>query len=843
MTLLSLSHPQEFLSSLTFSRRIFTMNSWARSFVRVCSYVAVIILIGCIAALLMSGVMRLIWAGILLSLMLGDYLLHFRSAHYSVPQLLNGRVPHNNVGLCLRRPILRQMVAVMEHIEAEGGSLELLLMAALLDRGVFAETFRRLEISFVDFRQALEKEIAVSSTVAPSLSSAVLIEMLKRMSAYAALQAAQQDKKYIDLENIFSALAHTPLPPIRKIFDLFSITPDDLDGAIAFSAYATRRHVPLTLGGFAQGGKPVHTHRVNRTHTSRPTPVLDLFSRDITDEARAGEGGFLIGHHDVYDQLVTILTKPVHGNALLVGADGVGKKSVVFHLAYNIISDAVPGALFDRRLVELSLPDLLSGASGDVLSERLARVVNEITHAGNIILYIPHIHLLAKTVQESEGTSLADQLLPLMKEGVFPVIGSTYPKEFALYVESNSLFSGMFETIRVEEISSADACTLLSYDALVLEKKYHVTVYYTAIQRAVALAAKYLHAKPLPSSAEDLLQEAMMKATQQGEKAVRGTDVEAVVEQKVHVPMHRTSRQEADELLHLEDTIHQSFIDQDEAVGAVAQALRAYRSGLARTGGPIATFLFAGPTGVGKTELSKLLAIIHFGGEKFMVRFDMSEYQDKESIARFIGARDGAVAGALTETIMAQPYSLILLDEFEKAHPDLLNLFLQVFDDGRLTDSQGRVIDFKNTIIIATSNANSVFIQEQILAGNTSASFADEFKKRLTQYFKPELINRFSDIVIFKPLSPSDVEQIAALNVQALVRTLEDQGISTTITPAVVHLIAQKGYDPASGARPLRKAIDDYIKAPLSKKILEGTLDRGGSVTIDVTEAGDVTFV
>ena len=287
--------------------------------------------------------------------------------------------------------------------------------------------------------------------------------------------------------------------------------------------------------------------------------------------------------------------------------------------------------------------------------------------------------------------------------------------------------------------------------------------------------------------------------------------------------------------MNLESLIHERLIDQEEAVKAVSRALREYRSGLSRKGGPIASFLFVGPTGVGKTELSKILANIQFGSKDAMIRFDMSEYQEKQSISRFIGSPDGSTSGALTDAVIQKPYSLVLLDEFEKAHPDILNLFLQVFDDGRLSDNTGRIADFQNTIIIATSNANSNFIKESIDAGKTIAEISDVLKKKLTEYFRPELINRFSGIILFKNLSQSDIISVAGLLLKELADDLkENQNIYISFSTEAVEKIAEWGYDPAFGARPLRGVISEKIRSVLAEMILKDEIIRGKSININL---------
>lgn len=438
---------------------------------------------------------------------------------------------------------------------------------------------------------------------------------------------------------------------------------------------------------------------------------------------------------------------------------------------------------------------------------------------------------------------VATLMLPAISSDAFQVIGSTYGKEFKTEIEPHTDFLNAFEPVRVEEISEDDAIRLLTYAGIILERQYKVIISFEAIKAAVSIAHKYFKQKLLPASAEDLLKEALADATQRGEKMLTDEIVIAVAERKVNIPIHKTTKEEAEKLLNLEDIIHKNLIDQEQAVTAVARALRQYRSGLARSSGPIATFLFVGPTGVGKTELAKILAKTQFGSDQLLLRFDMSEYQDKQSIFRFIGTPDGKMSGTLTESVIQKPYSLILLDEFEKAHPDVLNIFLQVFDDGRITDNVGRVVDFQNTIIIATSNANSDFIKDSIEAGRTIEDIKDEFKKKLTGYFRPELLNRFSDVIIFKNLSVDDTIAIARMQIQKLAKTLgEEQGIAMEIDDEVVQHLAKIGYDPVFGARPLRTVINDRIKSQLAEMILRNELRKGSHLKL-ILEGDEVRFI
>lgn len=615
---------------------------------------------------------------------------------------------------------------------------------------------------------------------------------------------------------------------------MFSIDAGDLELALLLSSFGKffRFRLPSVLGGFAFETQRRIRHRImNRAWTSRPTPMLDTFSTDFTDLARGGEAGFLIGHEKEYRRLVDTLSRPLNPNSLLIGEEGVGKETIIAHLARSIIKDEVPPAIFDKRLVGLEISGLVAGASPEELQGRLKRIVEEIFMAGNIILYIPDIHNLVKT-SGSYYLSAADALMPVVKNNIFPVVGATYPREFKEFIEPRSDIVGVFEVIRVDEVSGAEAKKILVYESILFEKKTGITIGFAAIKTAVMLAKKYFSVKRLPSSAEELLKDALVIAERRQKRYLAPDEVIAAAEEKVNVPIHEATGSEAETLLHLEDTIHQRFINQEEAVNAVSVALREYRSGLSRRGGPIASFLFVGPTGVGKTELAKTLARLQFGSESMMIRFDMTEYQDKESFYRFIGSPDGRINGALTEAVLQKPYSLILLDEFEKAFPDILNLFLQVFDDGRLTDNLNRTVDFQNTIIIATSNAHSDIINEALTHGETMANISEYLKKKLVDVFKPELLNRFSKVVVFKDLSPADVGKIAELNLNDLGKTLDEQGIKLEFDLSAVQQIAKLGYEPAFGARPLRRAIEEHLRAPLAEKLLSKEISRGGRVKV-----------
>lgn len=724
----------------------------------------------------------------------------------------------------------RFLEIALEKSLISGGNFYLFLLNEFLSLRKFREVFQRLDINPKEFQTEILEEIKKTS---PRKSKDVLLKDIENL-VIMAYQFCNQS--FLQPVHLFIALAFVKDDSLVKIFNHFKVTPDDLRIAAIFSEFQKKlwgiKTIPSTLSSFVKRYRKPRHRIMNRSWTARPTPYLDSVGFDLTDLAREEKVGFLIGHQLEYQRLVNILSRATKNNVLLVGEIGSGKETIVNHLAYQIVKDDVPPELFDKRLVMLSLADLVAGGDPSQIVARTNRIINEILGAGNVILYIPDIHNLVRTSGE-HYLNVADALLPVLARSDFQVIGATTPLDFKKDIEPRSDFINTFEVINVEEINEEEAILLLSYLSLILEKQYKIVISFKAIKQAVKIAHRYFREKLLPSSAEELLKESLAEAKNRGEKCLNEEIVISVAQRKLNVPLRKPTEEEAEILLHLEEIIHQRLIDQEEAVKAVARALREYRAGLSRKGGPIATFLFIGPTGVGKTELSKILAKIQFGSEENMVRFDMSEYQDPKSLYRFIGSPDGNISGVLTESIRRKPFSLILLDEFEKAHPDILNVFLAVFDEGRITDNLGRLVDFTNTIIIATSNAHSNLIKQRIEEGKSILEISEEVKKKLTEYFRPELLNRFSQIIVFRPLKPEHLFQIAKLLLNEIVSTLrEEQGIEFSFDNSIVEKLVELGYSPVYGARPLRNAISENVKSFLAEKILKNEIKRGEKICL-----------
>lgn len=794
----------------------------------VCAYAAVIAATG---VLLLSQELSTRALGILFLLFLGDRLLHARHGERTLHEADGKTV---NVVDVLTPSAQRLLRASFRRALGTGKNFSLTLLKELVGRSDVKESLRRLGVAPSDF-DAKVSEFLAGEEGASTVKQEELLRETEALAVRAFYAAHATGERFVEARSFFAALAAHPTAPLPRLFGLFEITPEMAVEALVFGQFRRRfagiRGIPAVLGGFAHRTKIVRQRAMNRAWTARPTPTLDAYSTDLTSLAHAEQLGFLVGHEKEFEHLIEVLARPGKPNAVLVGEPGMGKSTIIAHLAFRIVKDQVPAALFDKRLIELSVGSLLGDATSEEATGRMKRIVEEILAAGNVVLSIPNAHELFRS-RTGGGIDPIDVLLPVLKSEAVPVIAETYPAEFKRIIEPRSDFMEQFEVVEVEEITPAEATRFLTYSSLLLERQFGLIITFRAIRKAVELAHRYFRDKTLPGSAFDLLKQAFAKASQEGAKELTEAHVVSVAERQSKIPIESAGEGEAKKLLNLEKTIHERLVDQEPAVKAVARALREYRSGLTRQGGPIATFLFVGPTGVGKTELAKILTKVQFGSGSAMHRFDMSEYQTKESIARFIGNPDGSTTGALTDAVRALPYSLILLDEFEKAHPDILNLFLQVFDDGRLTDSLGRTADFSNTIIIATSNAHSDFIKEEIEKGKKVPDIADELKKKLTVYFKPELINRFSDIIVFRSLTGKEVETIASILLEEVAATLrEAHGVDLTIDLSAVSRIAELGWSPVFGARPLRQVISEHVRGVLAEKILRREVTRGMKLT------------
>ena len=612
------------------------------------------------------------------------------------------------------------------------------------------------------------------------------------------------------------------------------------------------------------------------TYVKGRKSALESYGVDLTDQARNGELDPVAGRDSEIERVIHILLRRTKNNPIIIGEAGVGKTAVVEGLALKIINGSAPKDLLSKKIIQLDLSSIVAGAShrGE-FEERLRNVIKE-TQAANstVVLFIDEIHSLIGAGDTEGALDASNIIKPFLARGQLQIIGTTTTTEYRKYFEKDKAFERRFQPVLVAEPDEKTAVEMLK----VLKQKYenfHKVVFPDiTLEESVRLSKRYIGERYLPDKAVDLLDEAAAEVRleqnegKRSDNNVNKSDIEKVVSGWTGIPITKLTENESEKLLHLEDTIHKRLINQGIAVSAVAEAVRRGRIGLSSANRPIASFIFLGPTGVGKTELAKTLAEILFGKEELMIRLDMSEYMEKHEVAKLIGAPPGYVGyeegGQLTESVRTKPYSIVLLDEIEKAHPDVFNILLQLLEDGRLTDNKGNTISFKNTIIIATSNIGSVLIQQQLeenkkeglpagrqgkeVSPDESAKRFEELSKillvELRKFFKPELLNRFDEVVIFESLSQKDMHSVASLGIDSTKKLLNQQGIDLDVTQEALAQLAKEGYDPIYGARPLRRLIQSAIENPIAIRIINKTFVAGDKILINYdSQKEEFTFL
>lgn len=643
------------------------------------------------------------------------------------------------------------------------------------------------------------------------------------------------------------------------------------------------------------------------------TPTLDQFSRDMTMDARMGNLDPVIGREKEIERVLQILSRRMKNNPCMVGEPGVGKTAVAEGIAYLIAAGDVPDTVRDKRLLSLDLSSMVAGSKyrGE-FEERIKKVIAEVKNAGNVILFVDELHTIIGAGGAEGAIDASNILKPSLSRGEIQMIGATTRAEYRKYIEKDAALERRFQPVYVEEPTNEETVEILKGLRPAYEEHHHVEISDQALETAVSLSVRYISDRFLPDKAIDLMDEACSrKRLGFGKKAkktlpleleiqalsddlenlleaggideaaellkkqrkleakldkmkqnknaknvvVDAEDIADVVSVWTKIPVNKLTEQESKRLERLEEELHKRVVGQNEAVDAVAKAIKRSRVGLKDPKRPVGSFLFLGPTGVGKTELSKALAEAVFGSEDALIRVDMSEYMEKHSVSKLIGSPPGYVGfeegGQLSEKVRSNPYSVILFDEIEKAHSDVFNILLQVLDDGHITDSQGRKVDFKNTIIIMTSNTGAQRIIDPKKLGFVTASNADteheDMKKNVMdevkQNFKPEFLNRIDDIIVFRALTEDDVRNISNLLLKELKQRVASQmEIQLKFGDAVKKLIFEKGYDKKYGARPLKRAIQTNIEDELAEAVLKGEIKRGD--TIQVTVRNDkVKFV
>ena len=642
--------------------------------------------------------------------------------------------------------------------------------------------------------------------------------------------------------------------------------------------------------------------------------LIEELGRDLTKMARNGEIDPISGREKEINRVIEILMRRSKNNPVLLGEPGVGKTAIAEGLAQRIADGEVPTELADKRIVSLDMGTLVAGTKyrGE-FEDRVKKILREIKDAGDIILFVDEMHTMVGAGGAEGAIDASNIMKPALARGEIQLLGATTLDEYHKYIEKDAALERRFATVKVEEPSKDEAFEIISNLRAEYEEFHRVLISDDVIQAAINLSKRYIPDRFLPDKAIDVLDEAAVRAhlrdnqnnesqigqlrlqqkklkrkidfdltthhmddlvsaqkeyehnqkqlKQYEEQAndedrqkvkVTPEDVATIISEWTNVPVTQISKTESERLLNLEKTLHQRVIGQNEAISSIAKAIRRSRSGLADPHRPIGSFMFLGPTGVGKTELAKALAASVFGSEDSMIRIDMSEYMEKFASSRLVGAPPGYVGhdegGQLTDKVRENPYSVVLLDEVEKAHPDIFNLLLQVLDDGFLTDSKGRKIDFRNTIIIMTSNLGATDLRDEKEVGFGAATPENEYRamsqkihQRLKRTFRPEFLNRIDDILVFHSLSKDELHQIVKLMAQKVIKRVAAQGVNLKITPAAIDTIAKKGYNPEYGARPLRRALQTEVEDRLSEALLLGELDSASQVMIG-SQKGKITL-
>lgn len=572
------------------------------------------------------------------------------------------------------------------------------------------------------------------------------------------------------------------------------------------------------------------------------SPVLSSFSTDISryfNDPNLTINTF--GHSGKVTDIQSILAKPTKNNVLLVGEPGVGKKTIVNALALKLAQGDCLPVLKYKRIRQLDVGRILAGGGMGDWTERLEGCLSDAVEAGNIILYIDNFQSLIGGGASAEvgGVDASQILIPFLEQSGLKVIASISPNDYYERLKNKEGVSNTFEKIDVAPASTEDTKAILLETIPYIETKYKVFFPFQTLKTTVDLSDRYIHDVPLPEKALRLMEQAAVTYGSTEVNIVWPDDMEKLISQKTNVPIGQVQEEEKNKLLNLESFLHQRVIGQEEAISAIANSLRRVRSGLASGKRPVGVFLFLGPTGVGKTETAKALAESYFGSEKQMIRLDMSEYQQPDSVDRLIGSQMNP-NGVLTDAIAQTPFSLILLDEIEKADKNVLNIFLQVFEDGRLTDARGHTSDFTNAIIIATSNAGSELIRERVQENVALEGLKEELINTLQQkgMFTPEFLNRFDNVVVYKPLSQDQLTQVAQLMIGGINKTLEEKRIHVDVDPIALKRLVELGYDPQFGARPMRRVIQEKVENLLAKRMLEGSLSEHETIKINLEDLG-----
>jgi len=676
----------------------------------------------------------------------------------------------------------------------------------------------------------LAKDLDLLLTGKPSVSGPVgaqiyITPRLDAVVAGAQMEAERLRDEFIGVDHLLLSLSRATDPKLKRVLDRHQITPEGI--------YAALRSV--------RGEQ-----RVTDRSSEERYQILKKYSMNLTQMAARGELDPVIGREEEIRRMEQILSRRRKNNPVLIGEPGVGKTAVVEGLAQRTAADEVPETLNGKEIVALDIAAMVAGSKfrGE-FEDRFKAVIKEIeAQAGKTIIFIDEFHTVVGAGAAEGAIDASNMLKEPLSRGKFQLIGATTLDEYREHIEKDSALERRLQKVYIGEPTIEETIAILEGLQKKLEEHHGVKITDDAIHAAAKLSERYISERFLPDKAIDLVDEAAsrIRVDKSGEKVTEAA-IASLVSQWTGIPAERMLKEERVRLANMEELLHKRVIDQEEGVHAVAEAVRHSRAGLADPRRPIGTFLFLGPTGVGKTELAKALAAFLFGSDTALQRIDMSEYMERHAVARLIGSPPGYIGyeegGQLTEAVRRRPYQVVLFDEVEKAHPQVMNLLLQLLDEGRLTDGHGRTVDFRHTITIMTSNVGS----EQFDTDLPEEKIGEKIHEQLKHTFRPEFLNRIDEMIIFHPLSEEAILEIVDLKATALNERLAEQGISLTLTEEAKKVLAKKGYDPHYGARPLERALKRLVENPLASKIVSGEVKEGNHITVDAAAMADALVI
>ncbi|MEM6451429.1 MAG: ATP-dependent Clp protease ATP-binding subunit [Cyanobacteria bacterium P01_D01_bin.105] len=779
---------------------------------------------------------------------------------------------------------------------------ELILVGVLgLKEGIAPTLLEATGIDFQAIQQSVEKTLLPAQKDSQVSREVLFTPYAQQVLERSVEEARQLNAAYVGPEHLLLAIAYSPDNSAARILLALGVNLAKIR-MVTIQTIGEKSVVPA-------GGRQ-ETAQLQSTGTA-----LEEFTTDLTQLATQGKIDPVVGREQEVERVIQILGRRSKNNPILIGEPGVGKTAIAEGLAQRIVNQVVPEQLLDQRVLSLNMGSLVAGARfrGE-FEERLKQIISEVNSAGNITLLIDEIHTLVDAGGMEGGMDAANMLKPALARGELQCIGATTLDEYRKYIEKDAALERRFQPVMVEAPSVKDTVEILRGVRACYEQHHKLSITDEALTAAAQLSDRYIADRHLPDKAIDLIDEAgsrvhlrhthnssnkklkqslrqisqekaaavkaqdFDKASQLRDQeleieakiqqcngdsataeklAVKAEDIAQVVTSWTGIPVNQLTQFESAMLMKLEEKLHQRIIGQEDAVSAVAKAIRRARVGLRSANRPIASFIFCGPTGVGKTELTKALADSMCGSEDAIIRLDMSEYMESQSVSKLIGSPPGYVGygdgGQLTEAVRRQPYSVVLFDEIEKAHPDVFNVMLQLLEDGRLTDSQGRMVDFKSTLIIMTSNIGSRAIEKkgnglgfEMMNGDDELEkynrIRDQVNGVLKLTFRPEFLNRLDEIVVFRQLDRDEVKKVASILLKEVSNRLADQQIQIEVTEAFKDKLVTEGFDPSYGARPLRRAITQLVEDSLAEAILAGHLQAGNTATLDIDEDSQVTI-